>query len=286
MNEYTIIKSDSDIIKYRKYLDHNDIEIVAMDFEGEYNLHIYGETLCLIQIFDGNKYFVIDPFGISNGELAKTLEDRKIMKIFYDANSDSKLLYKQYGIKMQGVYDLKLLVDILDFEKKGLDALIFKLLGIAIKKKKQFQRYNWTLRPVDKDAMQYALSDVEHLFVLKGKLFKLIEQEGKTEELIYSIIKKTVDFDRKTIPGILKSFDYKKLRSVEKNLLKKIFDIREEIAKELNVPPNLVMTKSQLFAAAKNFQTIKRLEFNKRIPRNIRSRFIEALERIGLSDNP
>ena len=72
MIEYTLIKSDDDLIKYRKYLDHNNITIVSMDFEGEYNLHIYGETLCLIQIYDGNKYFVIDPFGISKNELAKT----------------------------------------------------------------------------------------------------------------------------------------------------------------------------------------------------------------------
>ncbi|MCK5200287.1 MAG: HRDC domain-containing protein [Spirochaetales bacterium] len=280
MKEYTLIKSDDDLIQYRKYIDHSNITIVSMDFEGEYNLHIYGETLCLIQIYDGNKYFVIDPFGISKDELAKTLEDRKIMKIFYDANSDSKLLYKQYGIKMQAVYDLKLLVDLLDFERKGLDAVISGLLGITISKKKQFQRYNWTVRPVDKDAMQYALSDVEHLFVLKKKLFEMIEQEGKTEELINSIIKKSVDFDRKTIPGILKSFDYRKLRSAEKNLLKKIFEIREEIAKELNVPPNLVMTKSQLFGASKDFQTIKNLDFNRRIPRNIRNKFIRQLERI------
>jgi ribonuclease D len=181
---------------------------------------------------------------------------------------------------MQAVFDLKILVDLLDFERKGLDAVISGLLGITILKKKRFQRYNWTLRPVDKDAMQYALSDVEHLFLLKKKLFELIERGGKTEELIYNIIKKTVDFDRKTIPGILKSFDYKKLRSAEKNLLKKIFEIREEIAKELNVPPNLVMTKSQLFGASKDFQTIKNLEFNRRIPHNIRNKFIEQLERI------
>lgn len=280
MKEYTLIKSDDDLIKYRKYLDHNNIGIVAMDFEGEYNLHIYGETLCLIQIYDGNKYFVVDPFGIGKNELAKTLEDRKIIKIFYDANSDSKLVYKQYGIKMQGVYDLKILVDLLDFERKGLDAVILKLLEITILKKKRFQRYNWTLRPVDKDAMQYALSDVEHLFSLKKKLFNLIVQGGKTEELIYSIIKKTVDFDRKTVPGILKSFEYKKLRSVEMNLLKKIFEIREEIAKELNVPPNLVMTKGQLFDASKDFQTIKNLEFSRRIPLNIQNKFIEQLKRI------
>ncbi len=281
MKKYTLISSDAELIDFRKYLDHNNIGIVSMDFEGEYNLHIYGEKLCLIQIYDGDKYFVIDPFGISKEELVKTLENRKIMKIFYDAASDTRLVYKQYGIKMQSVYDLKIMVDILDFDGKGLDAVISRLLKITIVKKKKFQRYNWTKRPVDSDAMQYAVSDVEHLFELKNKLFKLIKQEDKTEELIFNIIKKTVDLDKKTIPGIFKSFDYKNLKSVEKDLLKKIFDIREEIARELNVPPNLVMSKGKLFEASKDIRTVKDLEFNRRIPRDLRNKFIDLLERIS-----
>ena len=280
MKKYTLISSDGDLKEYRKYLDHNNIEIVSMDFEGEYNLHIYGEKLCLIQIYDGDKYFIIDPFGVSKEELAKILENRKVMKIFYDASSDTKLVYKQYGIKMQSVYDLKILVDLLNFEGRGLDSVISGLLGITISKKKKYQRYNWTKRPVDSNAMQYALSDVEHLFELKKKLFELIKKEDKTEELIFDIIKKRVDLDRKTVPGIFKSFDYKKLKSVEKNLLRKIFDIREEIAKDLNVPPNLVMTKSQLFETSKDFSRIHSLEFNRRIPLKIRNKFISSLERI------
>lgn len=280
MKKYSLISSDGDLREYRKYLDHNNIEIVSMDFEGEYNLHIYGEKLCLIQIYDGDKYFVIDPFGISKEELAKTLENRKVIKIFYDAASDTKLVYKQYGIRMQSVYDLKILVDILDFKGKGLDSVISRLLKITITKKKKFQRHNWTRRPVDSDAMQYALSDVEHLFELKDKLFELINQENKTENLIFNIIKKMVDLDKKTIPGILKSMDYRNLRSAEKNLLKRIFDIREGIAKELNIPPNLLMSKSQLFKASKDIQTIKNLEFNRRIPDHIRKEFMAQLEKL------
>jgi ribonuclease D len=280
MKKYKLISSNEDIIEYRNHLEKNNIKIVAMDFEGEFNLHVYGEKLCLIQIFDGTSFFVIDPFLISKEELAKTLENRKVLKLFYDANSDSKLAYKQYGIKMQAVYDLKILVDLLEFEKKGLDAVISRLLGITVLKKKQFQRYNWTLRPVDKNAMQYALSDVEHLFILKKELFNLIEQEGKTEELNFTIINKTINFDQKSIPGILKSFDYKKLKSAEKTLFKKIFDIREELAKELNVPPYLVMAKPQLFAASKNIGSIETFYFNKRIPIEIRKKFLGRLREL------
>ena len=280
MKEYKLISSNRDLIEYRKYLGKNNIEIVAMDFEGEFNLHVYGEKLCLIQIFDGGNYFVIDPFQISRDELAKTLEDRKVMKIFYDATSDSKLVYKQYGIKMQAVYDLKFMVDILNFDGRGLDAVISRLLDITISKKKKYQQYNWTRRPVETDAMQYALSDVEHLFILKDKLFELVKKENKTEELIFSMIKKSVDFDKKSIPGILKSMDFRNLKSAEKELLKKIFDIRENIAKELNVPPNLILPKKQLFQTSKDIKSIENLVFNRRIPKEQRDKFLSKLREL------
>ncbi len=280
MKEYTLISSNRDLIEYRKHLENNNIEIVAMDFEGEFNLHVYGEKLCLIQIFDGRNYFVIDPFNISRDELAKTLENRKVMKIFYDATSDSKLVYKQYGIKMQAVYDLKFMVDILDFEGRGLDAVISRLLNITISKKKKYQQYNWTRRPIEADAMQYALSDVEHLFAIKEKMFELLSQENKTEDFIFLLIKKSVDFDKKSIPGIMKSMDFRNLKSAEKELLKKIFDIRESIAKELNVPPNLVMPKKQLFQASRDIKTIENLDFNKRMPLKLREKFLSKLREL------
>ncbi len=280
MKEYTLISSNRDLIEYRKHLELNNIKIVAMDFEGEFNLHVYGEKLCLIQIFDGTSYFVIDPFSISKEELAKTLENRKVMKIFYDATSDSKLVYKQYGIKMQAVYDLKFMVDILEFEGRGLDSVILQLLDITISKKKKYQQYNWTRRPVDADAMQYALSDVEYLFILKDKLFELMKQKNKTEELIFSMIKKSVDYDKKSIPGIMKSMDFRKLKSAEKILLKKIFDIREAIAKELNVPPNLIMPKKQLFQASKDIKSIENLDFNRRVPKELKVKFLSQLREL------
>ena len=54
-----------------------EIKITKDNFEEESNLHVYGEHLCLIQIFDGNSYYVIDAVKIEkqkNGvEAIKTL---------------------------------------------------------------------------------------------------------------------------------------------------------------------------------------------------------------------
>ena len=54
---------------------------VAMDFEGEFNLHIYGEHLCLIQLFDGSSFFLADPFNLSEAVLRTFFEEKDMEKI-------------------------------------------------------------------------------------------------------------------------------------------------------------------------------------------------------------
>ena len=130
MEEYKYIDDVDKLVEFRKYLHENKITRIAMDFEGEHNLHSYGEKLCLMQIFDGEKYFLIDPLKIEDFEINKTLKNTKIVKYMYSAESDKSLIYKQYGIKLKNVLDLKTLVSVLNFENKGLDSIIYSLFGI------------------------------------------------------------------------------------------------------------------------------------------------------------
>ena len=64
------------------------------------------------------------------------------LKYFDDEERNYLALISYYTSKvMVKQSDLKILVDLLDFDRKGLDAVISGLLGITILKKKQFQRY-------------------------------------------------------------------------------------------------------------------------------------------------
>ena len=56
---YSLLDSD---IKIKDAVEHFiSLERIAVDFEGEFNLHIYGDQLCLIHIFEGKDFFIIDP---------------------------------------------------------------------------------------------------------------------------------------------------------------------------------------------------------------------------------
>ncbi|QQO07754.1 ribonuclease D [Breznakiella homolactica] len=273
---FTLINTDAALARFLGYLRTEGITEIAMDFEGEFNLHVYGEKLCLIQVFDKKNCFIIDPLSVSDGEIRRFLET-KIIKYMYGAESDISLVYKQYGIKLSRVYDQQLLAETLNYEKKGLDAVLERGLGIVSQGKKKFQMYNWTLRPVKPEAMAYALQDVLHLFDLNTVLTEEIIKTGRYNDLIRRLVEFSFDFDKKRVPGIFKQRNYLDLPKDQQRTLQKIFDIREDLAREHNLPPNAVLDKNELFLLAKDPQRIRQVRFGKRVTERMRKVLTEKI---------
>jgi ribonuclease D len=118
--DYTWIKKRRELLAYLETLDEQKVSVIALDIEAELNLHAYGETLCLVQIFDGAKLVLIDPLEIDKHTLKLFFESRNILKIVYDASSDSSLMKNSYNIEMKSLLDLRPAVELLDYEKKDL----------------------------------------------------------------------------------------------------------------------------------------------------------------------
>lgn len=253
MINYMVASSNRDLIKLREYLYSNAVGTIAIDFESENNLHEYGSRICLIQIFDGNKYFIIDPFNIGREQLKEFLEDKKVIKLGYGCDSDKSLLFKQYQIRIKSLYDLKIMVDVLDIQKKGLGEVNRLLLGIESNiNKKKYQMHNWTIRPIEKQAIEYALSDVAYLFSLKKILLDKIIAQGLVDLLLEQIVQKEYDYEKIPIPTMLKSREFNDLRKDEQERVKIIFDIRERYAKEQNCPANDMLLNSEVICIARN----------------------------------
>jgi len=277
MNVYKDIETDDELIDLRKRFIKNKINKIAMDFECESNLHEYGEKLCLIQIYDGTDFYLIDPFKLSRNELANLLEDKNILKFFYGAGSDKSVVYKQYKIKLNSVYDQSHLVDVVGLEKKGLDAVLFSQLNIKIQKKKKYQRYNWIKRPIDEAAKQYALSDVEHLFALNQKLTEIIIEQNKMDHLIHHIVSETTDYEKKSTPSIYKKKGFKSLNKEYKQNFIDIVNVREKYAKKLNIPPNTLLSNEVIAKLAKNTKLIGTLEIYKKMKTQERNKFVNEI---------
>jgi ribonuclease D len=278
-----MIENDQQFQKiYQGWRDEN-INSFAIDFEGEFNLHIYGEHLCLIQLFDRKNYYLIDPLGVSMSLLKEFFEDASIEKIMFDASSDASLLYKNYQFELNGVYDVYLIGKVVGIEG-NLSSLISKVTGKeAAKGKKGNQRANWLKRPLQQKLIEYALGDVEYLFTIKEFLEKEILSSDKVQEA-KAIVQQGVKVKKNTVPGWTKLPGYRKMNRDQKIYLRWFFESRDMLAKEKNLPPYRVLDKRLLVDLAKD-PPKNSSELNKRVSHSnnyiettIRSLLMVALE--------
>lgn len=266
MRKYTLITTDAELADWVQALQNAQTLTLAMDFEGESNLHEYGERLCLIQVYDGRRFTVLDPLSLGREALRTLFADRKILKLFFGAGSDVQLVFKQFDVAMNSVLDLQILAQTLGHTKLGLDSLLEECLGVPPSTaKKRFQMNNWTIRPISSDAIDYALNDVEHLFALHDVFVSQLQASGKLAETLRQLVLKTPAALNEGTPAIFRSREYKELSAPRKTRFEKLVTVREQLAVELNWPPDNVFPKSQMAAFVRGELKLEQIPKPKRM---------------------
>jgi Ribonuclease D len=246
---YQLIASDEDLIRESERFETKPF--ISVDFEGEFNLHVYGEHLCLIQVFDGDNYFVIDPR--SGAVTAKGLErffSSAVEKLWFDCQSDLSLVRKNYGLEIANIYDIRVLA-MLTGRMGNLTSLIEEFLHVETKEggsKKKNQQANWMLRPIREELIGYALGDVEYLHLLKPLLLEEVEKAGKSKDISF-FMKKAVE-KREAKPGWTKLGNWKKMSRSQKLYMKEFYIARDAVARRFNLPAHHVLDKHRMVEAA------------------------------------
>ena len=232
---------------------------VAMDFEEESNLHCYGEHVCLIQLFDGRSYYIVDALALSKTPegLAsmKAFLEGPVEKVMFACQSDAALSRKALGIQLANIFDVRVIAMALEFNG-NLTALIQRNLGIAADSpslKKKYQTANWMRRPLPQEQIEYALDDVRHLFALKDSLLKEMEEKlpiSKRKQVLYSM-KHCAEQKNPERPGWEKICNFKLLNAKEKVYIKHFFLARDGLARKADVPASRILAKQDIVAMAK-----------------------------------
>ena len=154
---------------------------IAFDLEAN-GFFSYPERICLIQVGFNGEAFLVDPLAIDNMEpLGKILADPNIEKILHSADYDVRSLDRDWGFRINGLYDTSIAAAFVGMERLGLGTVAQELLGIELPKSKRLQRANWGLRPLTEEAVNYAAGDVLHLMELRDLLGKRLAEKGRTE---------------------------------------------------------------------------------------------------------
>jgi len=163
---YIHIKSDRDASGLTDDLSSGGR--IALDCEAA-GFHRYSDRLCLVQISTATATYIVDPLSFDPSALLReTLEDPDREIIMHGADFDLRLLLRDLGIQLHGLFDTQIAAALLGLDALGLAPLLEKRFGVKLSKK--YQRADWAERPLTDGMLDYAAADTGYLMGLRDQL--------------------------------------------------------------------------------------------------------------------
>jgi ribonuclease D len=236
---FTLIDNLADF----EYLD-NEIEsnkdVVGVDTEFR-RTNKDNMKLGLLQIYDGEEIYLIDPVSIGPLEGGcHFLRSKRIIKIFHSFREDIESIYSWTGNLTNHIFDTQLAEAILgrDYSLSYQD-LVMKMIEITLDKGET--RSNWLRRPLTDSQLKYAALDVEYLiYIFKEQKKELLESNK------YSWVIEEADFYAKNFSWRNKIEKTKRenlTKEDEKFLLNKINSLVIRLSNEHSVHPTILLSK-------------------------------------------
>ena len=225
---------------------------VAFDLESN-GMHAYRATACIIQLACEGEVIVVDALATSLAPLGDLLSSSQTEKIVHDVAFDARIL-AEAGVRLANARDTSIAARMLTRPATGLASLLESELGIHIDKK--MQQHDWAERPLTAAMVTYLAGDVLHLSALADRLFTEVGERGigaeVEEETRYRLgqaIAAAGSDDPRPAYVRLKGVD--RIPQDELPILRHLANIREQLARELDVPPYKVLGPDVLLAIAK-----------------------------------
>jgi ribonuclease D len=227
---------------------------IVVDTESD-SLYHYHQKICLVQIAtDAGSCYLLDPLeGFPVDALRATFERPDLTKVFHGADYDIALLKAKTGIALRNIYDTMIAAKFLGRTELGLQATLRDELGLTISKGNQ--KDDWSARPLSKEQLDYAMTDVRHLLdvvdrqrevLLERKRFHWVQEECEALEALSGLPCKT---DSREVFRDVKGVGLLSPRALA--IFRELISCREEIASELDIPPFRIAVNEALLALAR-----------------------------------
>lgn len=231
-----------------KIAKHNRI---AIDFEGEWNLHRYGLHLCLIQISDGEANYLFDPVKIKDlRPIWDILENPAILKISHGPQSDLVLLDYRYDVHPRNIFDTEKAAQLLGYESTSLSGLLE--LHHGIQKNTKVRASNWNIRPLTQKMLEYAAMDVEYLLDVHLRLLDELKDKGRLAWQEEENVRLEDIRHREKEDPHLEIKGAEKLTRRQMAILKFIYEARDKIAEKYDKPAYHIISNQLLIGLSEN----------------------------------
>lgn len=230
--------------------------LIAADSEAA-GYHRYDDSLCLVQLSTRDETWLLDALALGSlNPVAGLFADPAVEVIFHDADFDLRLLDRDFGVYVRGLFDTKIAARFTGVRSFGLASLLEDELGIKLKKK--YQRADWAQRPLPQEMLEYAATDTRHLPALRDRLRDRLleagrlawaEEEFRIQEQTrweapdddgraYLQLKRTRDLGRRSLAA-----------------LREMYEWREAVAQARDVATFRVLNNDELVAVAREMPT-------------------------------
>jgi hypothetical protein len=173
-SELVYVDDGKKVVEMINYLASQKEISVDCEFDND---NFYNTTTSLVQISSHTKDFIIDPF-LTYSELKTGLKsiflNPDIVKIVFSEN-DIRAFQKDFEVLMIGV--LQSVFQSLNGypQRNDYSFVVNNLLEVKLDKSLQF--FPWSLRPLPKDALEYARNDTKYLIRSWNKIKALCDVE-------------------------------------------------------------------------------------------------------------
>ena len=218
---------------------------ISVDIEGN-SLYSYYSKICLIQISTRDENFIVDPLSIKDiSILCSVFSDEKIQKVLHGSHYDLQMLYTCAGIEIRNLFDTQIAACFLGEQKTGLASLVEKNFNVHLQKK--YQKNNWGIRPISEEMLEYAVSDTMYLLPLADILKKDLLEKNRLSwvEEECRVLTDAAKNPRQEKTPHIKGFG--KIPETKYSVLEAVLKVRDEIAKEKDIPPFKVIDKQVIY---------------------------------------
>lgn len=245
---------------------------LAFDLEAD-SFHHYRDQVCLVQLSFGGGNYLVDPLaGVDLRRFGAILADPAVPKLLHGSDYDLRLLHRDYGLEIRGLFDTMVAARLVGERAFGLAALLERHVGVRLDKR--FQRADWSRRPLSDEMVRYAVEDTRHLATLVGILsdrlgelgrsawadeeFRRLEQvrwsRGEDDDEAFRRVKGSARLDPRGL-----------------TIVRALHGFRDDRARERDVPPFRVFPDEALVAMARRAPaSVAELADVPRLPRAFR----------------
>ena len=235
-----LITTTADLVAACTRLAQHPVITVDTEFLRETT---YYPLLCVVQLASPDEAVVIDALaeGIDLKPLFALMAEEKVLKVFHAARQDIEIIWHLAGIVPYPIFDTQVAAMVLGYgDSIAYDQLVERITGHRPDKTHRFT--DWSRRPLSKEQVHYAISDVTHLrdvfAALDADLKKRSRSDWVSEEMEVLTSPRTYDFHPERAWERLKT---RVRKPKELAVLMEVAAWREQEAQSRDVPRSRVL---------------------------------------------